>query len=92
MQLLSDLLVAFLLITAHGGVLMCQVGLGGGGGQAGPCFEQALCILTHTWQTTAKPLDEHYGGASVGGVFCTASVSRSCCQLKILTLCSVASY
>lgn len=26
MQLLSDLLVAFLLITAHGSVLMCQVG------------------------------------------------------------------
>jgi hypothetical protein len=29
MQLLSDLLVAFLLITAHGSVLMCQVGCGG---------------------------------------------------------------
>lgn len=27
-QLLCDLLVAFLLITAHGSVLMCQVGLG----------------------------------------------------------------
>jgi hypothetical protein len=30
MQLLSDMLVAFLLITAHGSVLMCQVGLGSG--------------------------------------------------------------
>jgi hypothetical protein len=31
MQLLSDMLVAFLLITAHGSVLMCQVGLGSEG-------------------------------------------------------------
>jgi hypothetical protein len=28
MQLLSDMLVAFLLNTAHGSVLMCQVRLG----------------------------------------------------------------
>lgn len=35
MQLLSDMLVAFLLITAHGSVLMCQVGVAGARGRMG---------------------------------------------------------